>query len=120
MIGVDNFMPSVLWSLYFLQHQGYDTEHAIIYQDNKSAISIETNGMMSQIRRTKHIKMKYFFVKDKVDDGEVVIKHMPGEELWADILSKPSTGKRFFVDQSKLLQRSAAKETVRGFQLAAW
>eukprot|EP00956_Cyclotella_meneghiniana_P042119 scaffold248363_cov77-Cyclotella_meneghiniana.AAC.2 len=101
-IGVDDFMPNVLWSLYFLQEQGYGTEHAVIYQDNKSAILLETNGRMSQSKRTKHIKMKYFFVKDKVDSGEVVIKHMPGEELWADVLSKPSTGKRFFVDRSKL------------------
>ena len=50
---------------------------------------------MSQSKRTKHIKMKYFFVKDRVDEGEVVIKHMPGDELWADVLSKPSTGKCF-------------------------
>lgn len=39
---------------------------------------------------------------DKVDDGEVVIEHMPGDDLWADVLSKPSTGKRFFVDRSHL------------------
>jgi hypothetical protein len=37
-VGVDDVMPSVLWSLYFLQEQGYGTAHAVIYQDNKSAI----------------------------------------------------------------------------------
>ena len=75
---------------------------SFIYQDNKSAILLETNGRMSQSKQTKHIKMKYFFVKIKVDSGEVVIKHMPGKVLWADVLSKPSIGKRFFVDRSKL------------------
>ena len=74
----------------------------MVYQDNKSAILLETNGRMSQSKRTKHIKMKYFFVKDRVDDGDVVIEHLPGDDHWADVLSKPSTGKRFFVDRSKL------------------
>jgi hypothetical protein len=39
------------------------------------------NGKFSSSKRTKHIKMKYFFVKDKVDQGEVTIEHMPGEEM---------------------------------------
>ena len=55
--------------------------HAVIYQDNKSMILMETNRKWSSSKRTKHIKMKYFFVKDKVDQGEVVIEHMPGEDM---------------------------------------
>lgn len=101
-VGVDDAMPSVLWSLYFLQAQGYGTEKAIIYQDNKSAILLEVNGKFSISKRTKHIKMKYFFVKDKVEDGEVEIRHEPGENMWVDMLSKPSQGIRFETDRSAL------------------
>eukprot|EP00956_Cyclotella_meneghiniana_P014156 scaffold21075_cov96-Cyclotella_meneghiniana.AAC.1 len=101
-VGVDDAMPSVLWSLYFLQAQGYGTEKAIIYQDNKSAILLEVNGKFSSSKRTKHIKMKYFFVKDKVEDGEVEIRHEPGENMWVDMLSKPSQGIRFETDRSAL------------------
>jgi hypothetical protein len=76
--------------------------HALIYQDNKSAILLETNGKFLSSKRTKHIKMKYFFVKDKVDQGEVKIEHKPGEEMWVDMLSKPSQGIRFERDRSGL------------------
>jgi hypothetical protein len=101
-VGVDDAMPSVLWSLYFLQEQGYGTTHAVIYQDNKSAILLETNGKWSSSKRTKHIKMKYFFVKDKVGDGEVKIEHLPTEQMWIDMHSKPSQGIRFETDRSVL------------------
>jgi hypothetical protein len=80
-IGVDAAIPNVLWSLYFIHEQGYPMTHAVIYQDNKSMILMETNRKWSSSKRTKHIKMKYFFVKDKVDQGEVVIEHMPGEDM---------------------------------------
>jgi hypothetical protein len=102
LVGVDDAMPSILWSLYFLQEQGYGTTHATIYQDNKSAILLETNGKFSSSKRTKHIKMKFFFVKDKVDDGEVKIEHLPDEKMWIDMLTKPSQGIRFESDRSEL------------------
>jgi hypothetical protein len=102
LVGVDDAMPSILWSLYFLQEQGYGTTHATIYQDNKSAILLETNGKFSSSKRTKHIKMKFFFVKDKVDDGEVKIEHLPDEKMWIDMLTKPSQGSRFESDRSEL------------------
>jgi hypothetical protein len=49
----------------------------------------------------KHIKMKYFFVKDKVDDGEVIIEHMPTEKMWIGMHTKPSQGLRFETDRSE-------------------
>ena len=39
--------------------------------------------------RTKHINIRYFFVKDRVEAGEVIIKYLPTEEMVADILTKP-------------------------------
>jgi hypothetical protein len=102
LVGVDDTMPSILWSLYFLQEQGYGTTHATVYQDNKSAILLETNGKFSSSKRTKHIKMKFFFVKDKVDDGEIKIEHLPYEKMWIDMLTKPSQGIRFESDRSEL------------------
>jgi hypothetical protein len=101
LVGVDDAMPSILWSLYFLQEQGFDTTHALVYQDNRSAILLETNGKFSSSKRTKHIKMKYFFVKDKVDDGEVKIEYMPTEKMWIDMHTKPSQGHRFETDRSE-------------------
>jgi hypothetical protein len=37
-------MPQILWTLYFLEAQGYKVDKNILYQDNKSSILLETNG----------------------------------------------------------------------------
>eukprot|EP00804_Cyclotella_cryptica_P030535 CCRYP_020167-RA/>CCRYP_020167-RA protein AED:0.47 eAED:0.47 QI:0/-1/0/1/-1/0/1/0/307 len=103
LVGVDDAISNILWSLYFLQEQGCGTEHAIIYQDNKSAILLESNGKFSSGKRTKHIKAKYFFVTDKVADGDVVIKHTPTETMWADMNTKPKQGRAFRIDRSYMM-----------------
>eukprot|EP00804_Cyclotella_cryptica_P019804 CCRYP_009701-RB/>CCRYP_009701-RB protein AED:0.44 eAED:0.02 QI:0/-1/0/1/-1/0/1/0/320 len=60
LVGVDDAISNILWSLYFLQEQGCRTTHAIIYQDNKSAILLETNGKMSSGKRTKQSRLNIF------------------------------------------------------------
>ena len=41
LVGVDDGLPLVLWTRYFLQEQGYDMKPSLIYQDNKSAMLLE-------------------------------------------------------------------------------
>ena len=67
LVSVDAYMPEVLWSLYFIQGQGFGVMYAEIHQDNVSAQMLETNGKFSNSRKTKHIKAKLFFIKEKVD-----------------------------------------------------
>ena len=47
LVGVDDALPQVLWTRYFLEHQGYEITKNIIFQDNKSAILLEKNGKRS-------------------------------------------------------------------------
>ena len=37
LVGADMYMPEMLWSLAFMDSQGYDTEIIELYEDNKSA-----------------------------------------------------------------------------------
>ena len=39
-IGVDQYLPTVLWSKYFIEEQGYTIENTIIHQDNESTIRL--------------------------------------------------------------------------------
>ncbi len=59
-VEVDDSLGYILWTHYFMEEQGYDMEPSLLYQDNMSAILLETNGKASSSRRTKHIKVKYF------------------------------------------------------------
>eukprot|EP00957_Ditylum_brightwellii_P027214 2057329-Ditylum_brightwellii.AAC.1 len=47
LIGVDDAMPHVLWTRYFLEAQGYNEKSSTVYQDNLSAMLLEKNGKWS-------------------------------------------------------------------------
>ena len=80
---------------YFIECQGYDIDKYVVFQDNMSALSLEKNGRISSSKRTKHIKAKYFFIKDCYDAGEIHVKFCPTDEMWADVLTKPLQGQKF-------------------------
>ena len=46
---------------------------------------LETNYQGSSGKRTKHIKARYYTVKDTVDRGDLEIEWCPTEEIWADV-----------------------------------
>ncbi len=58
---------------------------------------------MSSRKKTKHIKAKFFFIKDRIDDGEIRVLDCPAEEMWADITTKPLQGTAFRVMQAELM-----------------
>jgi hypothetical protein len=73
LVGVDELLGYILWACYFMQEQGYDMDPSLLYQDNMSAILLKTNGRASSSKRTKHIKVKYFLIKDKIDRDKITI-----------------------------------------------
>ena len=88
-------MPDVvLWTRYFLRFQGYNVSHNIVYLDNQSAMLLERNGKASSSTCTKHIKMQYYFVKDRIDSNKVTIKWCPTKDI-ADFMTKPLQGAAF-------------------------
>ncbi len=69
--------------------------HSRICDHLISSLFIETNGRASSSKQTKHIKVKYFLIKDKVDWEEITIEHCPTEQMWMDINTKPKQGAVF-------------------------
>ena len=100
-VGVDDCMPHICWSRYFLQAQGYGMTENIVYQDNKSAILMEKNGKASSSKRTKHINIRYYFVTDRIKKGELNVEWCPTGDMIGDFMTKPMQGALFqkFRDQ---------------------
>ena len=94
-IALHDKLSDVIWIRYLFECQGYTIDECIIFQDNISALSLEKNGQMSSSKRTKHIKAKYFLIKDYYDAGEVDLRYCPTGEMWADVLTKPLQGQMF-------------------------
>ena len=95
LVAVDDVLAQVIWTRNFINAQGHTTGPSTLYQDNQSAILLEENGMASSSRRTRHINIRYFFVKDKVDSKEITIKYCPTKEMIGDFLTKPLQGAAF-------------------------
>ena len=94
LVALSDMLSMVIWTREFLQEQGYAMATGIIYQDNKSTIAMANRGT-SNSPRTRHISIRYFFVKDRIDSGEVVIEHMGTEHMLADGMTKPLQGEQF-------------------------
>jgi hypothetical protein len=95
-------MGKILWTKMLLDAQGYEVRLGIICQDNKSAILLETNGCGSSRPRTHHLNIWYFFVSDRIQQGDVVVEYCPTKDMMADILTKPLQGTAFLWLQQKL------------------
>jgi hypothetical protein len=78
----------------FLRLQGYSMPAVIVYQDNMSCMALLTRGR-SGGERTRHIDIRYFWMKDREDKGEATIAHKGTSELYADVLTKPLQGSQF-------------------------
>ena len=85
----------MLWTKLFLEAQGYRIDKNTLYQDKKSTILLEENGKRSLSKRTRHLNIRYFFLTDQVEKGNLTIKYCPTDEMIADFMSKPLQGEKF-------------------------
>ena len=74
-------MPKMTWTGYLLEAQEYGIDENILYQDNMSVMLLENNRKKSSTKNTKHINVRYYFIKDQVETGDVMIEHCPTEEM---------------------------------------
>ena len=88
-VAVDDCMPQVLWTKYFLEDLGHPMEAIIIQQDNSSAIRLKTNGMKSMGQRSKHTNNRCFFIADQLKKGNVKVECCPTDDMEGDCHTKP-------------------------------
>lgn len=68
-------------------------EPVVLYEDNRSAICIANNPENN--KRLKHIDIKFFFIKEKIDKGVIKIVHVKTEDQVADMFTKPLSWVKF-------------------------
>ncbi|KAI3746849.1 hypothetical protein L6452_09291 [Arctium lappa] len=90
----------VLWMRTQLRHYGFHFNKIPIYCDSKSAIAITVNPV--QHTKTKHIDVRYHFIKDHVEKGTIELFFVKTDYQLADLFTKPLDEKRFSFLVSKL------------------
>ena len=68
-------------------------ESVVIYEDNQGTIELAKNPKHNH--RTKHIDLKYHFVRDAVMDHIIKVKYCPTEDTMADIFTKALSKVKF-------------------------
>ena len=82
-VGMDDASTPILWGNYFTEAQGFKINETIVYQDNISSSYLLVNRQALSSKRTKHMNMRYFFLKDRIKNGEMTIKHCPTKQMLA-------------------------------------
>ena len=120
LVGMNDVMPQISWTHYFLDAQGYPVlKPTKIYQDNMSTILLGNNGKASSGQRTHHINIQYFFVADRVTKKEVEITYCPTGDMTADLLTKPLQGSQFkkFRDTILNIQCDVSRPPMNGMAI---
>ena len=92
LVGVSDYLPYNIWLLMFLREQGYVITDNTVYQDNQSTIRMLKNGRNSCTGNSRHVDIRYFFVKDRVEKGEVKVEYCSTLHMLADFFTKPLQG----------------------------
>jgi len=95
LVGISDALGYIIWTRNWMTAQGYSQEPATIYQDNQSTIVLAHKGHTSG-ERTRHINIRYFFITDRIKDGEVSVKYLHTSQMTADGGSKPLQGRNFY------------------------
>nr|GEX75172.1 hypothetical protein [Tanacetum cinerariifolium] len=82
-----------------------------LYCDNKSAIDLCCNNV--QHSRAKQIDVRYYFIKEQVENGIVELYFVRTEYQLADIFTKPLPRERFNFLIDKLGMKSMSPDTLK-------
>ena len=91
-----------VWLKVFLNEIGdmASDEAVKIFEDNQGSIALANYPEFHKC--TKHIDVRYYFVREKVEDGQVVLEYCPMQEMLADIMTKAIPAAQYCTLRSKL------------------
>ena len=100
-VSIASCCTQLLWMMQTLQDiQITCTPPISILCDNTSAISISKNPVMHS--KTKHIPIKYHFLREQVLEQKVKLEYVPSKEQVAAIFTKPLPRETFEYLRQKL------------------
>ena len=92
-IAARSCCTQLLWMKHMLEDYGFQQGKLSLFCDNTSAINISKNPVLHS--RTKHIEIRYHFIRNLVDDDLLEMSFIPTENQLADLFTKPLDNARF-------------------------
>ncbi|GJU20456.1 retrovirus-related pol polyprotein from transposon TNT 1-94 [Tanacetum coccineum] len=110
-IAMSGCCAQILWMRSQLTDYGLGFNKILMYCDNKSAIALSCNNV--QHSRSKHIDIRFYFIKEHVENGVIELYFVNTEYQLVDIFTKAITRERIEFLSNKLGMRSFSPETLK-------
>ncbi|GJV32717.1 retrovirus-related pol polyprotein from transposon TNT 1-94 [Tanacetum coccineum] len=110
-IALFGYYAQSLWMRSQLTYYGFEFNKIPLYYDNKSAIYLCSNNF--HYSRSKHIDVRYHFMKEQVKNGVVKLYFVRTEYQLANIFTKALPRERFEFRINKLGMKSMSQETLK-------
>ena len=81
------------WLQYLVDSLGLKQDITVVYCDSQSAIHLSKNQMYHE--RTKHIDVRYHFLRKIISQGAIIVKKIGNSDNPADMLTKPISISKF-------------------------
>ena len=102
LVGTDDCSVLIVWCALFLGAQGYGYE-SVLLQDNMSNIQLVNNGKRSSSQRTRALNIRYFYLTDLVDRGELTVEYCSTKEMISDYFTKSEQGALFQTNRKLIM-----------------
>nr|GEW53524.1 Gag-Pol polyprotein [Tanacetum cinerariifolium] len=110
-IAFSRCCAQILWMRSQLTDYGFTFNKIPLYCDNKSVIALCCNNV--QLSRSKHIDVRYHFIKEQVENGAVELYFVWTKYQLAEIFTKALPQGRFEFLLNKLGMKSMSLETLK-------
>lgn len=91
----------LLWLKQFLNELGEPKSSICLFVDNQAAIRLICNPVYHQ--RSKHIDVRYKFIREKVEQGTLTVEYIESSNQLADFLTKALTYQKFSINRNRVL-----------------
>jgi hypothetical protein len=102
LVALSEAYCAVRWIFELGKFLGIIVDTVIFHEDNLPVIHMLERGF-SNSSNSRHIDIRYFFVIDKIRNGEIKVIHVKTEDQLADILTKAICGEGFATQSDRLL-----------------
>ena len=95
LVALDTACKQVIWMKDILRViLGEELQETVLFQDNKSTMSLAHTGL-KPTGKSKHIDVRYFAVKEAIDEGVLKVEYKKTTDMIADVLTKSVPGSNF-------------------------
>lgn len=92
-VAANSACTSIKWMTDLLGEIGFELSESVLLMDNQPAIKMIMNPQLHM--KTKHIDVRYKFIRERFDDGLFALKFVKSEDQLADFLTKPLPAAKF-------------------------